>query len=136
MKRPIGIAIISILNFLSGLYMILMGLGLATSGGYGFFSKTGFTDVEKGKLLGIGAGGIIYLVLGIITLIVAVALWKLKSWAWFLAFIITLISLAHWAYTGYMQGFSQDVIIHLVAYGLLTLYFLAVKKHFGASSAN
>lgn len=134
MKRPIGIAIISILNFLAGLYLVLVGLGLAGGAGYGYFTNANITaDQEKG-FLGVGIYGILALVLGILTIIVAVALWRLKSWAWYLAFIISVINLAHVIYSGVQNGFSQDVIIHAVAYGLMTLYLLAVKKHFGNPS--
>jgi len=131
MRRPIGIAIIAILNFLSGLYLILAGLGIAGSSGYTFFANKAITETEKSQFLGLGMAGVIALVLGVITVIVAVALWRLKTWAWYLAFLITAFNLAQWIYNGNNDGFARDTIIHIVVYGILALYLLAVKNHFG-----
>jgi hypothetical protein len=131
MKRPIGITIISILNFISGIYLFLIGLGLTSGAGYGFFGKAAVTAEEKSGFLGVGIYGIVALIFGILTIMVASALWRLKTWAWYLAFLITAFNLANSLYSGYKNGFTTDVIIHSVAYGLLALYFLAVKKHFG-----
>jgi len=130
MKRPVGIAIISILNFLAGIYSILVGLEVGGVSGYKLVKGTETTQ-EKEIFMGLGFTAFIYVVLGILTLIAAIALWKLKTWAWYLAFLITAYHLFRSVYTGIQEGFSQNVIIHTVVYGLLFLYLLSVKKHFG-----
>jgi len=134
MRRPIGIAIISILNFAAGIYSILVGLGVTSVGAYGFFADKGITTETKTQLGGIGIAGIVTLVLGIITILVAIGLWKLKTWAWYFAFLITAFHLVNWIYAGVTSAFSTIIIIHIVAYGVLTLYLLAVKKHFGSAN--
>ena len=133
MKRPIGIAIIAIVNFLSGIYSIIVGLGIGGIAGYKLSQGTDTTK-EKEVFLGMEAGGILLLVIGILTLIAAIALWKLKTWAWYLAFLITAYHLFQSVYAGTQTGFDQNTIIHTAVYGIVFLYFLSVKKYFGRAS--
>jgi predicted ribosomally synthesized peptide with SipW-like signal peptide len=130
-----GIAIISILNFLLGLYLILIGLGLVGGSSVGYFSDQAHSTEEKSALFGVGIYGVFTFTLGLITLIAAVALWRLKTWAWYLAFLVILVNLVQAFYSGAKGEFTQTIIIHCVVYGLFALYFLAVKKHFGSSAS-
>lgn len=88
-SRPLGITIISILSGLGGLSYLFFGVaalgfgGLATAGGAS-------ASVAAPTM----AVGVVYLVLGLVTLFCAYGLWALKSWAWMVAVVVQLIGLA------------------------------------------
>src|SRR2546425_278623 len=116
-KRPIGVAIIAILSFLAGLGFIVLGLGLMAVG-----VIVGVAGA--GLLGGLAAvfGGIL-LLLGIVTLVVAVGLLRMRSWGWGGAVIVYVVSIviniltARW--------------VCLILPGIILIYLLVVCGKFG-----
>jgi len=120
-KTPIGVAILGVLTILSGL--ALLGVG-------GLFVVAAFVvgvGVPYGGIAGalIGVIGAVFLLFGIIAIAAGVGLIRLRSWAWWLAMIVAVITLlgslpfvgAFW----FLTAFELLIVVYLVI----------VKKHFG-----
>jgi hypothetical protein len=134
MKPPSTVKILSLLNFLSGLYLILAGVGLSIGSGYALIQSGTETVNEKGLWGGImlyGTLATVTLFLGVITALLSFFLLGLKTWAWYLAFLINLFNLGISIYVGTQLGFSTITFLHVGIYALLAIYFLSAKKHFG-----
>jgi hypothetical protein len=108
-------------------------VGVAGTAGYGSFFSNSFSDPQKKVLADITVSGLVSIVFGLVIIWVASALWKLENWAWYLAFLFALLFCAGAVFSGMKGGWTQAVIIPTVIYGLLCLYLLAVKNHFGKS---
>ncbi len=76
-ERPLGVAILAILQMLGGLLMILAGSAIIA-----LFPNI-FTLIIGGAIL----------ILGLIGFIVGWGLWGLKSWAWMWAMIVNILSI-------------------------------------------
>jgi hypothetical protein len=80
--RPLGVAILALLQILSGLLWLVLGATAVIAAGLvGIF---GFILLFAGALL---------LIIGIIGLIIGFGLWGMRSWAWIWAIIINFIGL-------------------------------------------
>lgn len=112
-NRPLGITILAILQLLSAVVAILGGA----------------TAVSIALLLG-PAGfivlilGAIVLVIGIIGLIVFYGLWNLKGWAWWLTFILNLITII----MAFPNFFTINVAISVII--VIYLWLPDVKSKF------
>lgn len=96
--RPLGVSIIAILNVISGIIMLIGGVGLAAVGS-ALPTMTTVNPNAGGQmalvgLLGGGAAavGAVLIVLGIVSFIVAWGLFKGKGWAWTVTIILSAIS--------------------------------------------
>ena len=109
-QRPIGVTIIAILSFLAGLVEILGGLALMALGGIGAVAGAGIF----GALAAV-VGGVL-LLLGIVTIIVAIGLWRMRSWAWWVSIIVNLASIliAVGSYNWIGVLFPLIIVLYLV----------------------
>lgn len=107
-QRPLGVTIIAIL-------MIISGIALLSTGAI---------------LLVVGIG-VVPIVLGIASFVMAYGLWKGKGWAWTITLILSVISIisaiVSIAYGGY--GAIINIIINAVI--IYYLYRPNVKAYFG-----
>ena len=119
-ERPLGVTIIAILQLIAALFLIFSGaMGILAGLAIPFFGIF---------LIAIGAMALIF---GIIGFILFIGLWRLKGWAWWLAFIINLITIITSIYSFYMSGFTDylqlaNIIIPLI----IVIYLFFVRKHF------
>lgn len=114
--RPLGVAIIAILIILAGFIFILVGIALLLLGGFLGLAFAGPVGAALGATF-----GIIVLVFGGILLAAGLGLWRMKSWAWWLAAIVMLLSIVG----SYGNGYAGPVVG-----ALFFVYLLLVKKHF------
>ena len=121
--RPLGVAIISILLGLYGIFTVLAGILIVVLSNYsvslGGSSFYGFT----GTLL-----GVVLIVLGLIILGVAVGLWDLRMWALVLAILVLLIEIVG-PFISLAEGKSISLLGPIVEL-LLLIYLVAVRRHF------
>ena len=113
-SRPIGVSILAILVVLGGVLFFLAGIAVLlfsaafALGGFGVFGLAG--SVLGGALL----------MLGIIWLAVGLGLWNLRSWAWWLAVIVMVLTI--------VGGISAPATIVIPA--IILIYLLVVRNHF------
>lgn len=137
--RPTGVTIIAILNIISGIIMLIGGLGLAAIGS--ILPAMTTVDPNAGGqmalagLLGVGgiAVGGILIILGIISFIVAWGLLKGKSWAWIVTVILSVISIVIGIIS--LVGGNFGSIINIIIAGIIIYYLYRphVKAYFGKS---
>ena len=118
-SRPLGVAILSVLIGIYGFLVFLAGLlvlaGVAVSSYLGIPALGGYGGIIL---------GLIVLVIGLIILGVAVALWRLRLWALVLALIVTFIELA-------IYGLAHDFLsLGFILSLLIFVYLIAVSRHF------
>ncbi len=116
-KRPIGVAIIAILSFLAGIGELFLGIGLLGLAALGATAGAGFLAAFAGII-----GGVL-LILGLITLAVAIGLWRMRSWAWWIALIVNLLSIVLSIGTASYIGVIFPLII--------VIYLIVIRDKFG-----
>ena len=150
-ERPLGVTILAVLNALSGIFTLLVGIGFAALMALGMlaFLKETIREIEHSMPLAIPAGLIagflliiiiILIVVGLVNLVIAWGLWTGKVWAWWLTVIFSgigaLAALANLGFTvfrfarvlghpGVMVGMGISVGSNLVslAIDLLIIWY-------------
>ncbi len=123
-NRPILISIIAILNFLLGLFFLVMGVLLAVG-----TIAIGDIDPDLESLSALGGAGLI--IMGLIFLIVAGGLWNGWKIMWYICVIIHAISLILGIASIFVGAFVG--IISLII-DIIILYYMfrpGVKEFFG-----
>ncbi len=114
-SRPIGVAILAILIILVGAIFLLASLGLLFLSGFAAIrGLPTFFGIASGFL------GIVLLIFALIFIGVGLGLWHLRSWAWWLAVIVLILSIV---------GSLAD-LAGLVIPLILLIYLLLVRHHF------
>ena len=137
--RPTGVTIIAILNVISGIVMLVGGLGLAAISSI-LPTMTTLDPNASGQLAvagllgvgGIAVGGIL-IILGIISFIVAWGLLKGKGWAWSVTMVLSIISIVIGVIS--MVAGSIGSIVNIIIAGIIIYYLYRphVKAFFGKS---
>ncbi len=127
--RPIGITILAVLAAIGGFFEILAGLSLLGIGGLGFF---GGATVEGGA---VSVVGLIALLIGIVSVLLAWGFWTLKPWAWMIGVALYVIQVIQ-VIAGYflVEGTSiVSVLIGLIIPGIILYYLMSanVRAAFG-----
>jgi hypothetical protein len=137
--RPTGVTIIAILNVISGIVMLVGGLGLAAISSI-LPTMTTLDPNASGQLAvagllgvgGIAVGGIL-IILGIISFIVAWGLLKGKGWAWSVTMVLSIISIVIGVIS--LVAGSIGSIVNIIIAGIIIYYLYRphVKAFFGKS---
>jgi len=128
-RRPLGVTIIGGLVLLGALILAIAGLGGMF---FSFVSLIPGSNVAGGALFLWGAA---YFVLSIILGISGMGLLRLRTWAWWLAFLVALGSLAWSAYGLYSAStagvpLEPSTILTVGIVALIFVYLLSVRGRF------
>jgi hypothetical protein len=130
-RRPIGIAILAVLNCLAALPITLLGVL--------FFVAT---PSLEGRASGISVGlGLVFLVLGGIGFALGRGLWCLKAWAWWLQVVSVGLGSLMWlliVITANENGGDIDsAVLQLVVAAGVLIYLLSypIRTAFGISGS-
>lgn len=116
-RRPIILSIIAILMMLGGIVICILGIFLMFAG---MTPELNDIFIEMGLPLGSGLlAGASVLVFGIIYLLISIALFSGKKWGWWLAVIMTALSLV-----------SGVLILNVpgIIFSLIVLLYLSTKN--------
>lgn len=113
-SRPIGVAILAILVVLVGVILLIGAIGVLLLAGF-----VAFSVLPSFGLIGTVLG-VILLVFALLWIAVGLGLWHLRSWAWWLAVIVMVLSI--------IGGVAAPatVVIPLI----ILIYLLLVRQHF------
>jgi hypothetical protein len=122
---PILISVLGFFAALAGIYYIFAGLRLIGFDFFGAFSNTSLTQ-------GYWFWGVMWIVVGVIYIAVAGALWSLQPWAWLFAEIIAVFGLISAFFVMFDLGLGAALGAALLpAIILLYLNGAEVKAAFG-----
>ena len=129
-RRPIGVTLVGILYFLSGLLMLLVGAGLALLN-VSVFNDTPLAGITQ-TLLYAMAG--VFIIVGLISLLIAFGCFKGWGWTWTLGMIFAVIGIIMaifeaWSTTSMVTSAAISVLIELIIIFYLTRK--GVKAWFG-----
>ena len=116
-KRPLRVVLAGIYTCVCGILIVLVGLAFLGVAGL----TTAFGLTISGTLVTIS--GALFLILGLVTFVSGLGLFRLATWAWWIALISTVVSLVVVGLAGQVAG----VVINLVLIALLVV----VRRHFG-----
>lgn len=113
-SRPIGVAILAILVILIGVLFLVGAIAVLFLSG--FVALAGLLPFG---MLG-GLLGIVLLIVALIWIAVGLGLWHLRSWAWWLAIIVMILSI--------LGGLTApgSIVIPLI----ILIYLILVRHHF------
>ena len=116
--RPLGVAILAVIDIIGGILAIIGGLFYIIVGGYlvaYLETFTGHLGIVGGGLAAIAATtGVVILVVGIISIVLGWGLWGGKEWARIIAIIFSII------------GLLFGVLVLLVAIGAAGLFGIVI----------
>ena len=120
-QRPRSVAILVMLQVFQGIGLIAYSLYMGELFGWGFEQKDfQFLHIAPIEVFETISSGTLYLVLAILTLYIALALWLLNSWAWIAAMTLQGFSLFA-ALVGYL-GHQPNYISMLLS--ILLVFYL------------
>ena len=134
-ERPFGVAIIAVLEALSGILYLLIGIFMIV-GGIAFASiimkeiNVPITGFSLGAIF--MAVGVVLIIFGIIALIMAKGLWDGKGWAWTITLILNVIGLIFGIISLIFTRSGGGIIPLLI--NVIIIYYLTrphVKAFFG-----
>lgn len=114
-SRPIGVSILAILIVLVGAIFLLAAVGLYFLAGFAAFRGLPTFFGLGGAIL-----GTVFLVFALIFIGVGLGLWHLRSWAWWLAMIVLVLTIVG------SLGDLTGLVIPLI----LLIYLFLVRHHF------
>jgi len=120
-QRPRSLVILVMLQVAQGLGLLAFSLYLGRRFGWGFEKgEVQILDIAPFEVFDIASVGALYLALAIITLILAIALWMLKPWAWITSMALQGFSLfaALISYLGHHPNYISMVL------GILLVFYL------------
>lgn len=114
-SRPIGVAILAILVVLVGAIFLLGAIGVFLLAGFAAIRGLPTFFGLAGAVL-----GAVFLIFALLFIGVGLGLWHLRSWAWWLAIIVLVVSIL---------GSLAD-LTGLVIPLILLIYLILVRHHF------
>lgn len=111
-KRPLGLKIIVGLNVLSALFVLLIGLGMM---GFGAFMSGLLSSMFSGL-------GIVFIIVGAVSLFVSYGLWNLKKWAYQFTMAIQSFNII----TNLISGQFLYIVFPIIIMG----YLYSIRKRF------
>jgi len=125
---PLGIRVISVLNYINALFLIIAGVVLLW---YGLSGQT--IDVDGLTSGAVIVGGVVFIALSILSFYIARGLWKGQNWARVTEAVLGIVAIV----SGVMNAFQNvdlvSNIIGIVLNGVIVGYLLLnenVKKAF------
>ena len=139
MKRPTGVTIIAILNIIGGIIMLIGGIGATVAGAILPSLPISQSDLSGVPPMLLGAGaigiGIILIILGILSFVVAYGLLKGMGWAWTLTLVLSIASIVLNAISIATGNFGAIISIIISAIIIYYIYRPHVKAFFGKGPA-
>lgn len=138
-NRPTGVTIIGILTAIGGILMLISGITLAALAAVipNLASMNGLESqvpisipAEYLGIVSISVGSV-FLILGVISLIVAYGLFKAKKWAWTINVALSIITIAIGVVSTVTGNIGSIVSIAISGVILYYLYRPHVKAYFG-----
>ncbi len=127
-SRPLGVSLLSLLVGLYGLLWVILGVLVLAGVSIGAWEKYAGAVTKFGSLTSPLEVGAIVLVVGLIIMGIAVALWRLRLWALVLALLVLIFVMVSYGLGG-TAGISAHIYGFVIAV-LLFVYLLAVSRHF------
>lgn len=137
-NRPLGVTILAILEVLVGILMLFLSFGMflvsAIINDETFLTQI---DVEVSQmLLDLGPMvlaiiGVVFLILAILTFVLAWGFLKGKKWAWWLGIILAVLQIISGVVSIFTSGFSGIISTLIPVLILIYLIQPSVKNWFG-----
>ncbi len=105
--RPLGVTIIVVLDAIAGLFLVLLG-GAFFGYHYMMGSFGGPLQSARGLVAGLG---LLFVVVGLVTVFLAWGLWRGATWAWTAALVIAILGLILHLLSLNIIGLAINVII-------------------------
>jgi hypothetical protein len=139
-KRPTGVTIIAILNIIGGIIMLIGGIAAAAVGAVLPSLPISESDLSGVPPMFLGAGaiaiGVILIIIGILSFVVAYGLLKGMGWAWTLTLVLSIISIVLNAISIASGNFGGIISIIISAIIVYYLYRPHVKAFFGKGTGS
>jgi hypothetical protein len=126
-ERPLGIAILAVLNIIGGIFGLFGGIALAALSGT-VSGLPGLGAISSGWLVAVG---IFAIIIGILPVAVGWGFWKGSEWAWTLGVVLYIIGIIYgvvWLVQGNVSSLVSVIIGGLIVY---YLFRPNVKAWFG-----
>ncbi|NJL44679.1 MAG: hypothetical protein HC922_00840 [Leptolyngbyaceae cyanobacterium SM2_3_12] len=137
-QRPFGVTLIGILMLVVGIARTIMGLFLLFKDPLAESNLQG--QIQSNTLPPELAGyfttwiGIVYLIIGLLGLVMALGMFKLKGWAWLWTVVVASFNLIG-AIAGFLtqQRFGIDAVLSIIIFSLVVYYLSTtpVRRAFG-----
>jgi hypothetical protein len=132
-KRPLGIAVLAVLDGIGGVLALILGAFIAIFGGYIVRTVTGGSLPGSLSYLPglISLASILVIPIGILGIVEAYGLWKGKRWGWWLVTILLSIGLVFGLISlvfGYISSIVSVIIDAIIVYYMIQK---STKAYFG-----
>jgi hypothetical protein len=118
-RRPLGVAIISVLIALGALVLILAGLLYLLSSYFGPIVPTTLNLIPSVDIW----GSVIVVILGAALLGIATSLWRQETWALWTTVVLVFATTAYLFFTG-------SITVLFVIFVVLFVYLISVRRYF------
>jgi hypothetical protein len=118
-RRPLGIAVISVLISLGAIVLVLAGLLYLLSAYLGPFFPSGLELVSSIDVW----GALIIVLLGAALLGIATSLWRQETWALWTTVVLVFVTTAYLFFTG-------SINILFLVFVVLFVYLISVRRYF------
>jgi hypothetical protein len=118
-RRPLGVAVISVLIALFAVVLVLAGLLFLLSSYLGTFVPTGLDLIPSLDIW----GALIVTLLGAAFLGIATSLWRQETWALWTTIVLVFATTAYLFFTG-------SITVMFVIFVVLFVYLISVRRYF------